>query len=600
MSTRGYNIFGKYVQFFDQHLLWRLLKENFKKHARWYSIAVLSMAVVAAMTSLSAWLMRDVINEMVVSRDIYRVFGFAGAVALIFFTKGAATFVQGYYLSRAGNSIIAEQQRKIYGRLLEQGVSFFQRIPSSDLLVRVTHNAQAARSVIDVIVTSAVRDLLSLFGLLAVMVIQQPVLSLISLSVGPLAIFGVRKLLGQARKFMELELSSVAHMVQTIQETTIGIRIVKAFALEGELRKRMEKAITDVEKQANRIARLESATSPIMETLGGLAIAGVIALSAILVLQKGQTPGELMSFITALLLSYEPAKRLARVRISLETGMVGVRSMFELLDRPISLEERRDAITLLPGPGSIKFENVRFCYRDGHPILHDMNLHFKAGQKTALVGPSGGGKSTIVNLIMRLYDPESGTIKIDGYDIRDVTFSSLRDRMSYVGQDAFLFAGSVKYNIGLGRLGASEEDIIAAAEAANAHDFIMQMPQGYDTDVGENGGNLSGGQKQRLTIARAMLRNSEILILDEPTSALDSESEMLIRDALRTLTAGRTTIIIAHRLSTVAQADHIVVIENGRIAEEGSHQELLVNSGLYRKLHDHQSFPQDNREPVLS
>lgn len=582
-------MFTKFFRSLDRRILWRLLKENFEKHAGWYTIATLSMVMIAAMTALSAWIMRDVVNGMIVSQDLNQVFGIAAVVGAIFITKGAATFIQGYYLSRAGNSIVAEQQRRIYDRLLEQGVSFFQDVSSANILMRVTYNAQAARSVIDTVVTSFVRELLSLLGLVLVMVLQQPVLSLVSLVIGPLALLGVRKLLGRVRKFMSMELASLADIISTLQETATGIRVVKAFALEDILRRRMEKAVRDVEKLANRIAILESATSPIMETLGGFAIAGMIALSGILVLQQGQTPGELMSFITALLLAYEPAKRLARMRVTIEAGMVGVHQMFELLDRPITLAEKPDAVALHPGPGSITFDNVDFWYEKGHPVLQNLTLQFKPGQKTALVGPSGGGKSTIVNLVMRLFDPCSGTVEIDGMDISKVTFASLRDRMAYVGQDTFLFAGTVKYNIGLGRKAASEEEIIAAAKAANAHDFIMKLPKGYDTDVGENGSNLSGGQKQRLTIARAMLRNSEILILDEPTSALDPESEALVRDALDRLTAGRTTIIIAHRFSTVARADHIVVIENGRIAEQGPHNELLYNSGLYRKLHDYQN-----------
>jgi ATP-binding cassette subfamily B protein len=588
-----------FVENLDRRLLWRLLKENFRKHAAWYAIATGSMLVVAAMTALSAWIMRDIVNEMVVGQNVNRVFTIAAAVCGIFFLKGAATFVQGYYLSRAGNSIVAEQQRKIYYRLLEQGVAFFQNVPSSDILIRVTHNAHAARGVIDTVVTSFVRELFTLIGLVAVMIAQQPVLALASLSVGPLALFGVRKLVGRVRKFMTMELASITTLIQTLQETSTGIRVVKAFALEDVLRRRMEKAVKDVERLANRIATLESATSPIMETLGGLAIAGMIALGGILVLRQGQTPGELMSFITALLLAYEPAKRLARMRIGIEAGMVGVRQMFELLDRPVILKQRPDAVALRPGPGSIRFKDVDFAYQDGHPVLHKLNVHFPPGKKTALVGPSGGGKSTIVNLIMRFYDPTSGSIEIDGFDIRGVTFASLRERIAYVGQDTFLFAGTVKFNIGLGRNGASDEEIVAAARAANAHDFIVKLPQGYDTDVGENGGNLSGGQKQRLTIARAMLRDSEILILDEPTSALDLESEALVRDALQRLTEGRTTIIIAHRLSTIANADHIVVVDNGRIVEEGPHEELLSgSSGLYRRLHEYQSQPVEDRKSV--
>lgn len=572
----------------DRNMLARLFRENFSKHARWYVISIIAMLVVASMTALSAWIMSDIVNEMVVSRDKDMVMYIATAVAAIFATKGVATFFQGYYLSKAGNSIVAEQQRKIYDRLLQQGLSFFQSIPSSDILVRVTHNAQAARQVIDTVVTSFVRDLFSLLGLVAVMFWQQPVLSLASFIIGPLAIYGVRLLMKRVRGIMELELASLSKIMQVVQETTIGVRVIKTFALEEPMRRRMNEAVSDVEKRANSIALLESATSPIMETLSGFAIAGVIALSAVFVLEQGHTPGEMMSFITALLLAYEPAKRLARMRVSIEAGLIGVRMMFEVIDRPLTLSEAENAKPLPAGPGDIRFRDVNFSYQDGHQVLEDANLHFEAGKMTALVGPSGSGKSTVINLVMRLYDPVSGQVEIDGHDIAGVTIRSLREKMSYVGQDTFLFAGTVLHNIGLGREGATEEEIIAAAKAANAHDFIMGLKNGYQTDVGDNGGNLSGGQKQRIAIARAMLRNAEVLILDEATSALDSESESLVRDALQRLTAGRTTIVIAHRLSTIAQADRIIVMEGGRMVEQGTQDELLAQGGTYRRLYDYQ------------
>ncbi len=304
-----------------------------------------------------------------------------------------------------------------------------------------------------------------------------------------------------------------------------------------------------------------------------------------------------MSFITALLLAYEPSKRLARMRVTLEGGMVGVRMMYEILDHPIELGEKDDAIDLPGGKGEIRFNNVCFSYRAGQKIFDKLNITFPAGKTTALVGPSGGGKSSIINMIMRLYDPESGSVTIDGTDIKDVTFRSLRARMSFVGQDTFLFSGSIRNNIAFGREGASEDEIIAAAKAANAHDFIMRMPEGYDSEAGINGGNLSGGQKQRIAIARAVLRNSEILILDEATSALDSESEAAVRDALAVLAKGRTTIMIAHRLSTVSTADYIVVMEAGEVAEQGPQSELLQRDGPYRRLYDLQLLPGTN-EPA--
>ncbi len=576
---------GSFLSSNDKRLLTRLFRENFKKHVGWYSAAIAAMVVVAGMTSLSAWIMRDIVNSVYLKQGFDVVLQIAVAVAAIFIIKGLATFIQSYYLSKAGNSIVAEQQRKIYDRLLKQGVSFFQNLPSSDLLVRVTYNAQAARSVIDTIVTSFVRDLFSLIGLIIVMFAQNFILSAMSMVIGPLAIFGVRLVLRRVRKIMEAELASISEIVNVVQETSIGVRVIKAFSLEKLMRQRMNKAVSDVEQRANGIAKLEAATSPIMETLSGLAIAMVIAVSGYTVLEKGGSPGELMAFITALLLAYEPAKRLARMRVQIESGMIGVRMMFEVLDAPLTLTEKKDAASLAKASGDVEFKDVSFEYVSGQPVLKDVSILFEGGKMTALVGPSGSGKSTIINLMMRLYDPQTGSVEINGMDLRDVSFASLREHVSYVGQETFLFSGTIKHNISVGRDNATEEEIIAAAKAANAHDFIMKMQDGYDTKLGENGSGLSGGQRQRVAIARAMLRDADILILDEATSALDSESEALVRDALERLTFNKTSIVIAHRLSTINRADKIVVMDNGEVVEQGSRRELLANDGLYKRLH---------------
>ncbi|MCZ7470046.1 ABC transporter ATP-binding protein/permease [Agrobacterium sp. O3.4] len=529
--------------------------------------------------------MRDIVNSVYLKQGFNVVLEIAVAVAVIFIVKGLATFVQSYYLSKAGNSIVAEQQRKIYDRLLKQGVSFFQNLPSSELLVRVTYNAQSARSVIDTIVTSFVRDLFSLLGLIIVMFAQNFLLSAISMIIGPLAIFSVRLVLRRVRKIMEAELASLGEIVNVVQETSIGVRVIKAFSLEKLMRQRMNKAVSDVEQRANGIAKLEAATSPIMETLSGLAIAAVIAISGYTVLEKGGSPGDLMAFITALLLAYEPAKRLARMRVQIEGGMIGVRMMFEVLDAPLTLAEKKDAVPLPKASGDVELKNVSFEYVSGQPVLRDVSVLFEGGKMTALVGPSGSGKSTIINLMMRLYDPQNGSVEINGTDLRDVSFASLREHVSYVGQETFLFSGTVKHNISVGRDNATDEEIIAAAKAANAHDFIMKMPDGYDSKLGENGSGLSGGQRQRVAIARAMLRDADILILDEATSALDSESEALVRDALERLTLNKTSIVIAHRLSTINRADKIVVMDNGQVVEQGSRRELLATDGLYKRLH---------------
>ncbi|AEH84658.1 ABC transporter ATP-binding protein [Mesorhizobium opportunistum] len=575
----------------NQRLVARLLRESFRQHRVGYGAAILSMLVVAGMTAASAWILREITNEFVIDKRVDRVNMIALAVAGIFVVKGLANFVQAYFMSRVGNAIIAERQRKIYDRILAQGIEFYHSTSSSDLITRMTNNAQAARNVLDLIVTSYVRDLVTLAALIGVMVWQQPALSLICFVVGPVAIYGVNGILKRVRKFAAMEFRSVGQIVQVMQETAIGVRVVKSFNLEGLMRKRMYKAVSDVEDRANNIAALEAVTSPVMETLAGLAIAGAVMVSGMLVLQGGQMPGNIMAFIAALLLAYEPAKRLARVRISLESGIVGVRMMFQLADEPLTLAEKPDARPLLAGPGEIRFDAVSFAYQNGPPVLDRFDLTLAPGKMTALVGPSGSGKSTILNLIMRMYDPQGGKVLLDGQDISHATLASLREKIAYVSQDTFLFAGTIMHNIRLGRQDATDEEVIAAARAANAHDFIIAQAKGYETDVGENGGLLSGGQRQRISIARAMLRNAEILLLDEATSALDAESEALFRDALQQLTEGRTTIVIAHRLSTVHQADTIVVLEGGKVVESGPHRTLLKQGGLYQKLYEYQLMP---------
>ena len=583
-------IFDLIAPFLNDSLVSRLMRENFRRHALVYGKAIVCMALVAAATTASAWIMRDLTDSSVLSKDFDRVLYIAGIVAVIFITKGFATYYQTIFLSRAGNAIIADQQIKIYDRLIEQDVNFFSSNASSDLVIRVTHNAQAARQVIDILVTGFVRDLFSLIGLVAVMVYQLPVVAVTVFVAGPIAIYFVRSLLRQVRHLMEQELQSLSMIVQAMQETIVGIGVIKTFSLEKLMRGRMEKAVRDVESRANSIVKLEAATSPIMETIGGLSVAGLLALSTYLVIHSDLTPGELMSFVTAMLLAYEPAKRLARMRVSIETGLIGVRMMFEIMDRPIRLVEKPDAVPLPEGPGEIVFDSASFTYTPDVPVIRDMSFVFAPGKTTALVGPSGGGTSTIIKLIMRMYEPDEGRVLIDGTDISDVTFASLRERIAFVGQDTFLFSGSVAFNIGLGRPEADRDEIIAAARIANAHEFITAMPGGYDAPVGENGRNLSGGQRQRIAIARAVLKNAEILILDEATSALDSHSESAVRDAIEHAARGRTTIMIAHRLSTIAKADVVAYIEDGRVIETGTQAELLKRKGAFRKLHEKQDL----------
>lgn len=570
-------------------LLWRLLTESLPEHRGKYLAAIAAMVVVAGATALTAWVMGAIVDSMTDTQNRSAVYWVAAAVAGIFFVKGIASFAQNVLLARAGNRIVAQKQMLLYNRIVTQDVAFFNATHTSDVLLRVTQSAQMARSVIDTIVTGFVRDLLTLLGLVAVMFYQQPVLSLVSLIVGPAAIFGVQRIVRRVQSIMAQEMAGLAEIIKVVQETATGARVVKAFALEHLMTARMDDAVRGVEQRANKMVRLEALTTPLMDTITGLAIAAIVVLSAVNVFgQAVGTPGQLMSFVTAFLMAYEPAKRLSRMRVSIEAGMYGVRMMYSLLDQPATLTEAAEPVDLPEGPSGVALEGVSFSYPGARGVFSDLTLSFPAGTTTALVGPSGGGKSTLLNLILRLYDPDQGRVLIDGIDLRAASFASLRRKIAYVGQDTFLFATSVMENLRIVRPDATDTEVREAARIANADEFILGMPKGYDTPIGENGLALSGGQRQRLAIARAVLRGAPILLLDEATSALDSHSEALVRDALARVTEGVTTIVVAHRLSTVLRADRICYLDEGRIVEMGSLSDLLARKGAFRALYDQQ------------
>ena len=567
----------------------RLIGESFYAQGGLYGIAIAAMVVVALTTAGSAYMMEYIVDAMTSPEMRSYAHMIALGVIGLFLAKALASYVQAMYLARAGNRIVAAQQERLYRKLLKHGVSFFSTNESSDLLMRTTNGAQSARRLIDVLVTGFVRDALTLVGLVVVMVYQQPVLSVMFFVVGPVALFGVRYLLKSVRAIMQAEFKSLAEIIRVLQETSSGIKVIKVFSLEDRMITRMETAIRSVEKRSNDIAKLQSIASPLMEFLAGLAVAGVLIISTMGIGGSEQpSAGQLMSFITALLMAYEPAKRLSKMRVQIEACMVGVGLLFGLLDQEDTMQESPDAHDLLEGPGEIALRNVTFGYHGAVPVIQDMNLTFEAKKTTALVGQSGGGKSTIFGLIMRFYDPDDGSIEIDNQNLRDVSFTSLRRKISYVGQDTFLFSTTVMENLRCSAPEASDEEVMEAARAAHAHDFICELPNGYDTQVGENGTFLSGGQKQRVAIARAILRNAEILLLDEATSALDAESESLVKSALDALTQNVTVIVIAHRLSTILEADKIMVVQDGAVIEQGNLDELMQKNGSFRNLFDQQ------------
>ena len=566
----------------------RLLVTDGRRYAWRYALAFVFMFLVAASTSLSAYLMKDVVNKIFVEGREGAIWILGGVLIALAAIKGFSAYGQAVTLGRIGNRIIAGYQKRLYNNLLAQGIPFFSERHSTELLNRLNSGAVGARSILEILITTIGRDLLSLVGLITVMIIQDAFLAFICLVALPIAVVGVRSLIRRTRKVVQRQFIGAGKILLTMQETIQGIRMVKSFNLEEMLRARMKAHVGEVEQAMNNMIRVSSRSSPLMEMLGGFAVAAAVMYAGLGVLKGGRLPGEFFSVITALLLAYEPAKRLARVNIDIAANLVYVRKLFEVIDSEPAEREPEGLPQLAVKVGKIEFRDVEFAYRPGEPVLRRFSFMAEPAQTTALVGPSGAGKSTVMGLIERFYEPQAGSILIDGQDIAKVSRHSLREAIAYVSQDVFLFSGTIRDNIALGRPDARESEIIVAAKAAHAHDFILGFGPGYDTPVGEHGMQLSGGQRARISIARAFLKNAPILLLDEPTAALDSESEVMVQRALDALRMSRTTLVIAHRLQTVIAATRILVVEGGRVVETGRHDELVARRGRYHDFYEMQ------------
>jgi ABC-type multidrug transport system fused ATPase/permease subunit len=566
-------------------LVRRLLVDEALVHWPRYAIAFALMGIAAATTALTAYLLGTMTNEAYVDRNFHGIVVIGLIAMVIFAAKGFATYGATVTLSWIGNSIIADNQRRLFDKLLRQDIGFFADRHSSEFIARLTTGANAVSQVINLLITAIGRDLMSLIGLSIVMVIQDPVMSLIGFLAAPPAFLFLRKLIRRVRGIARMQFTGGTRIIETMQESLQGMRMVKAFGLEDEMRRRLDKSVSEVQHESNKMARVSNRASPMMEMLGGFTIALATIYGGYRVIETGATPGEFVSFMAAFLLAYEPAKRLARLNIDLNNNLVGVRVLYEVIDSPLGEPNDDNLPDLKLSTARIEFADVRFGYRSDTPVLHGMNFVAQPGRVTALVGPSGGGKSTVLNLLLRFYDVDAGRVLIDAQNIQSVSRRSLRRETAYVGQIVHLFRGTIRENIALGKLDASEAEIVAAAKAAHAHDFIMGFPAGYDTQVGEHGLQLSGGQRQRISIARALVKNAPIILLDEATAALDSESERHVQEAIAELCNGRTTLVIAHRLSTIMHADCILVVENGLVVESGRHEELLRKGGRYASFY---------------
>jgi ATP-binding cassette, subfamily B, bacterial MsbA len=573
-------------------LLKRIVSENGRDYLWYYIVAIVCLVLVAVTTAFAAWIMRDVINEIFYRQRQDLILLICGAVFGAFAIRGVATYVQAILLARIGNDIVARYQERVFAKLLALGVNFFSDSRSGQLAARINQNIMGVRDVMSLTITSIARDFVSLVGLLFVMISQDWFLSLISFLMAPPLILMVtyvsRRVRGVVREAVKLN----SHVIGTMQEVSQGITVVKAFTMEDQLKARIGSIIGNARERADKLVSISERITPMSEMLAGLAIAGVIGYGGYRSISEGQPPGAMFAFITALMLAYEPAKRLARLQITLERAMVNANMIYELLDMDVQQRDIDGASALEVAKGRIEFDKVAFSYEDGSPVLDALSFTAEAGKTTAIVGASGAGKSTVISLIQRFYDPSAGKIAIDGQDIGRVTKSSLRGSIAYVSQQPYLFEGSIRDNIRYGRPDATDAEIEEAARLANAEDFILAQSAGYDTPVGENGVTLSGGQRQRLSIARAIVRNAPILLLDEATSALDNDSERLVQDALDKIMTSRTTIVIAHRLSTVVSASKIIVMDAGRVVEEGTHRSLIRKpAGVYARFYSLQGSP---------
>ena len=566
-------------------LVWRLARDFMRPHVRRILFAFLLMGLAAASTAGRAWLMEPVLDRIFVAREGSLLLLIAGGALALALVKGLADYGEAVLMTRVGQRVIADVQMALFARLMRADLAYFHAHPSGTLISRFTSDAALLRGAAANVLVGIGKDAVTVVFLVGVMFYQDWLLALVSFFVFPLAIRPIVAIGRRIRRVTANAQAEIGEFTTLLSQTFQGARHVKAYGMEQYEEQRAGGLIERLFALIDRGTRTRSRASPMMEALGGTAIAVVILYGGHQVISGARTPGALFSFITALLLAYQPLKSLANLNASLQEGLAAAQRIFEVLDVEPTIRDMAGARPLHIAGGEIRFDKVRFGYVPGAAAIDGLSLTIPAGHTVALVGPSGAGKSTMLNLIPRFFDIDSGSIAIDGQDVRGVTIASLRGAIALVAQEVSLFDDTVRANIAYGRFGASLAEIEGAARAAAADAFIRELPQGYDTMVGEHGVLLSGGQRQRIAIARAMLKNAPILLLDEATSALDNESERQVQRALNTLIRGRTTLVIAHRLSTIQGADLICVVDRGRIVETGRHSELLARGGLYARLY---------------
>jgi len=570
-----------------------------KQHYIKFILAAVCMLIAGGLQSALPLISKPAIDQIFVSKDMTALKWIPFAVIGIFLFKGLANYGQVIFMSSIGLRIVADLRNKLYECIQHQSLSFFTEHSTGVLMSHITNDVLAVQTAASEAITSMIKDTCTLLCLIGVIFYTDWKLACLAMIVFPVAIYPISWFGKKMRKITTSSQVTMGTLNSLLQETISGTRIVKAFCME---KYESERFGAENERLFNlniKTITINAISSPLMDFLGGLGIAAVVFYGGYNVVHGHSTPGTFFSFIAALLMLYEPVKRLTNVNNTINQGIAGADRIFAILDRVPDIIDKPGAMEIPKIQGHIGIENVNFSY-ETTPVLRNINLSIKSGEVIAFVGMSGGGKTSLVNLIPRFYDVNSGRIAVDGYDVRDVTLKSLRSQIAIVTQQTILFNDTVRNNIAYGDIDRTEEDVINAARAANAHDFIIKLPKGYDSNIGELGTKLSGGEKQRISIARALLKDAPILILDEATSSLDTEAEIEVQEALDNLMKGRTTLVIAHRLSTIRNADRIVALVNGEIVEEGDHETLMAKKGEYYRLYNLQFKEEGNGNDRLA
>ena len=562
-----------------------------------FAAAIAAMVIYAAATAAVAALIKPVIDQVLPKGE--RLASWSIALLVVYVVKGLAAYASAYVMTDIGQRVVRDLRDQLFRHILDQSATFFSRHTSGQLMSRITNDVNQVQQAVSETVGDLMREGLSLVGLACYLFYMDARLALVAITGAPIVVYPLVRFGKRIRSTTRRSQEQLEHLSHVTAEAFTGHRIVKAFGTEGHEEQRFRGASQQLYRTNLKVTSALALLPPLMELLGGIAVVGLIWYGSQQIGRQALTQGDFAAFVAAAFMMYTPVKKLSRVNATLQQAMAASERIFEILDTHSEVPQRPGAQPLARLRQAIEFRNVSFAY-DGvsKTILKDVSFSVRLGQAAAIVGLSGAGKTTLVNLVPRFYDVSGGSILIDGTDIRDGTLTSLRSQIGIVTQDTVLFDDTIANNIAYGSPGASRDDIEAAARAAHAHEFVTMLADKYETRIGERGQKLSGGQRQRLAIARALLKNSPILILDEATSSLDAESELLVQDALQTLMRNRTSFVIAHRLSTVRRADSIVVLERGRVAEIGRHDELLARpGGVYAKLYSLQIFEGRSASP---